>query len=85
MGPRVNIQSQAEENPKMDETFENLLNAGYFRIRIPSLSTFDKVLGSLTWCIACSNFDIHMEYDDEMNLGQKISLSEKIGAALKAM
>lgn len=53
----------------MKEIFEVLLQAGYFRIRIPSFSTFDKMLGSLTWCIACSNFDIDIEYDDEMNLG----------------
>lgn len=69
----------------MNEVFELLLSAGYFRIRIPSLSTFDKILGSLTWCIACSNFEIDMEYDDEMNLGQKIALSEKIATALKTM
>ena len=66
---KYEITQNAEENPKMKEIFDILLLAGYFRIRIPSFSTFDKLLGSLTWCIACSNFDIDIEYDDEMNLG----------------
>ena len=69
----------------MKEVFDILLKAGYFRIRIPSFQTFDKILGSLTWCIACSNFDIDIEYDDDMNLGQKIALSEKICNVLHAM
>ncbi|KAL4495078.1 hypothetical protein ABPG72_015778 [Tetrahymena utriculariae] len=82
---KYQIHSQAEENPKMKEIFDALLQAGYFRIRIPSIQTFDKILGSLTWCISCSNFDIDIEYDDEMNLGQKIALSEKICEALQKM
>ena len=50
-----------EKNPKLKEIFDLLLLYGYFRIRIPSISIFDKILGGLTWCIQCSNFDIGRE------------------------
>jgi hypothetical protein len=40
-----------EKNPKLKEIFDLLLLYGYFRIRIPSISIFDKILGGLTWCI----------------------------------
>lgn len=59
--------------------------AGYFRIRIPSIKDFDKIMGGLTWCIICSNFEIDIEYNDEMKLGEKIKLSEKICNVLKQM
>ena len=63
---RVQINANPEDNPKMKEIFDILLLAGYFRIRIPSISTFDKVLGGLAWCISCSNFEIDINYNDEM-------------------
>lgn len=53
----------------MKEIFDILLLAGYFRIRIPSINSFDKIIGGLTWCIICSNFDVDIEYNEEMNLG----------------
>jgi hypothetical protein len=37
----------------------------------------------MCWSIAGSNFDIDIEFQDEMNMGQKIKLSEKVVAALK--
>ena len=49
--------------------FDILLLSGYFRIRIPSINSFDKIVGGLSWCISCSNFDIDIEYNEEMNLG----------------
>lgn len=33
-----------ETNPKLKESFDLLLLAGYFRIRIPSINPFDKVI-----------------------------------------
>ena len=66
---KAEITKLAEENPKMKEMFDILLLAGYFRIRIPSLKTLDKVIGGLTWCITCSNFDIDIEFNEDMNLG----------------
>ena len=40
-----------ESNPKLKEIFDILLLAGYFRIRIPSITPLDKILGGLSWCI----------------------------------
>lgn len=48
---RVVITTDNEENPKMSEIFEILLLAGCFRIRIPSLNNFYKIVGGLFWCI----------------------------------
>jgi hypothetical protein len=53
----------------MKEIFDILLLAGYFRIRIPSINNFDKIVGGLSWCITCSNYDIDIYYSEEMNLG----------------
>ena len=83
-----------EKNPKLKEIFDLLLLYGYFRIRIPSISIFDKILGGLTWCIQCSYFEIgsvyqfdfydittfmiDIDYNDDLNLGEKVKLSEKV-------
>jgi hypothetical protein len=52
--------------------------AGYFRIRLPWLSVLDKILGGLSWCINSSNFQVDVKYSDDMNLKDKILLSEKL-------
>ena len=69
MSDRTEIDVNREDNPKMKEIFDILLLAGYFRIRIPSINSFDKIIGGLTWCIICQNFDVDIEYNEEMNLG----------------
>lgn len=77
----------AEAETKKQEIFDLLLVAGYFRIRIPSLSDFDKILGGLSWGILVSGFDIDLdlEYSDEFKLKQKIKLAERVIKALKNM
>ena len=77
----------AEAETTKQEIFNLLLEAGYFRISIPSLNDFDKILGGLSWGILCSGFDIDLdlEYSDEFQLGQKIKLSERVITGLKAM
>ena len=61
----------AEAETTKQEIFNLLLEAGYFRISIPSLNDFDKILGGLSWGILCSGFDIDLdlEYSDEFQLG----------------
>jgi hypothetical protein len=39
----------------------------------------------MCWTITGSKHDIDLEFDDDLNLGQKVKLSEKVVAALKAM
>ena len=77
----------ADSESKKQEIFDLLLVAGYFRIRIPSLTDFDKILGGLSWGILCSGFDIDidLDYSDEFKLNQKIKLAERVIIALKKM
>jgi len=51
-----------------------LLAAGYFRVRISSLSPFDKVVGGLCWSISNSNVDVEVDinYQEDANIGQKM-------------
>ena len=37
----------------------------------------------MCWSIAGSNYDIDIEFQDDLIMGQKIKLAEKIVAALK--
>ena len=74
-----------QENPKLQEIFDILLIAGYFRVRIPSITVFDKILGGMAWSISCSNVDIDINYNDDMTMGQKIKLAEKVIEGLKRM
>ena len=64
---------------------ESLITAGYFRARINSLEPFDKILGGLAWILTGCFYDIDIEFKDEMNLTEKIRVSEKIVAGLKAI
>lgn len=77
----------ADSESKKQEIFDLLLIAGYFRIRIPSLHDFDKILGGLSWGILCSGFDIDidLEFSDDYKLKQKIKLAERVIKALKKM
>ena len=59
--------------------------AGYFRIRLVNLSHLDKILGGLSWCINNANVALDIQYDDSMNLKEKIIVSEQIVSALKMM
>lgn len=77
----------AESESKKQEIFDLLLVAGYFRIRIPSLDDFDKILGGIAWGILCSGFDIDLDldYNDELRLKEKIKLAERVVKGLKNM
>ena len=76
-----------DSESRKQEIFDLLLVAGYFRIRIPSLSDFDKILGGISWGILCSGFDIDIEidYSDELRLKEKIRLAERLVKGLKNM
>lgn len=62
-----------------------MIAGGYFRARLNTIEPFDKILGGMCWSIAGSNFDIDIEFADDLNMGAKIKLSEKVVAALKQM
>lgn len=58
--------------------------AGYFRARL-NIDPFDKILGAMCWCITGSNYDVDLDFEDDMKLGQKVKLAEKVVFALKEM
>ena len=61
-----------------------LVAAGYFRARL-NFEPFDKILGGMCWCITGSNNEIELEFEDDLKLGQKVKLAEKVVQALGVM
>ena len=61
-----------------------LVAAGYFRARLP-IEPFDKILGGMCWCITGSNNEIDLDFEDDLKLGQKVKLSEKVSQSLEIM
>ncbi|GIZ04140.1 coiled-coil domain-containing protein 93 [Caerostris extrusa] len=84
---KVEVREDEEQERKFHEIIELLLAAGYFRARIKGLSPFDKVVGGMTWCIEVCNVDIDVDllFQENLTIGQKISLTEKIVAVLPKM
>ena len=68
-----------------NQIVELLIQAGYFRARIQSLEPFDKILGGLAWTLTGCFYDIDIDFKDDMNLTEKIRVSEKIVAGLKSI
>ncbi|XP_055947206.1 coiled-coil domain-containing protein 93-like isoform X2 [Argiope bruennichi] len=84
---KVEVREDEEQERKFQEIIDLLLAAGYFRARIKGLSPFDKVVGGMTWCIEVCNVDIDVDllFQENLTIGQKISLTEKIVAVLPKM
>ncbi len=80
-------QAASEKERKTQEIMDLLLAAGYFRVRIQGLSTFDKVIGGLAWAVTASNYDVDVDvvFQEQSTIGQKIKVSESICKALNAM
>ncbi|XP_015431156.1 PREDICTED: coiled-coil domain-containing protein 93 isoform X2 [Dufourea novaeangliae] len=83
----ADVREDEEQAKKFQDIIDLLLAAGYFRARIKGLSNFDKVIGGMTWCIESCNFDIDIDllFRENLTIGQKISLTEKIVAMLPKM
>ena len=63
------------------------MGAGYFRARIKGLAPFDKVVGGLTWCLQnCAvQLEVDLLFQENLSIGQKIALTEKIVSVLPQM
>ncbi|KAL2748853.1 coiled-coil domain-containing protein 93 isoform X1 [Vespula maculifrons] len=83
----TDIREDEEQTTKLQEIIDLLVAAGYFRARIKGLSNFDKVIGGMTWCIESCNFDVDVDllFRENLTIGQKISLTEKIVVMLPKM
>lgn len=86
---RTTLQEIFNNDKESEEVYNNivelLIQAGYFRARIQSLEPFDKILGGMAWILTGCFYDIDIEFKDEMNLTEKIRVSEKITAGLKSV
>lgn len=84
---QVERREDEEQNTKQQEIFDILVAAGYFRARIKGLSAFDKIVGGMTWCIECCEYgvDVDLLFHENLTIGQKISLTEKIVTVLPQM
>lgn len=78
---------KSKDVPKYEAIKDMLRAAGYFRIRITTLSPFDKVVGGLCWCISNSNVDVDVDvkFEEDPDIGEKIAISERIITSLKLM
>jgi hypothetical protein len=63
---------------------DDLIMGGYFRARLP-IDPFDKILGGMCWTIVGSNYNIDLDFEDDLNLGAKVKLSEKVVEAITQM
>ena len=75
------------QKQKYNEIIDILLEAGYYRAQIATLSEFDKVVGGLCWCIVNSGEDVDVDilFQENSTIGQRIALSEAIVKALRLM
>ncbi|OXU20658.1 hypothetical protein TSAR_005179 [Trichomalopsis sarcophagae] len=83
----VDVREDEEQTVKLEEIIEMLVSAGYYRARIKGLANFDKIVGGMTWCIESCYFDVDVDllFQENLTIGQKIALTEKIVVMLPKM
>ncbi|XP_043223265.1 coiled-coil domain-containing protein 93-like [Amphibalanus amphitrite] len=84
---QADVRDDEEQQTKYQECLDLLLAAGYFRARIRGLSPFDKLVGGMVWCIEMCSLDVDVDlfYKDELTIGQKIGVTERIIEVLPKM
>lgn len=83
----VDVREDEEQIVKLEQIIEMLVSAGYYRARIKGLANFDKIIGGMTWCIESCYFDVDVDllFQENLTIGQKIALTEKIVVMLPKM
>lgn len=71
---QVERREDTDAAAKKVDTFDMLVAAGYYRARIKGLSAFDKVVGGMTWCIECCDYDVDVDllFHENLTIGQKM-------------
>ncbi len=65
-----------------------LLSAGYFRVRLTTLSPFDKVVGGICWAISVvgsADLELEILFEENANIGSRIKVADSIVKALVSM
>lgn len=83
----VEVREDEESTRKQQEIMEILASSGYYRAYIRGLSTFNKIVGGMVWCMEACDHDVAVEllFDESLTIGQQIALTEKIIAVLPDM
>lgn len=86
-GKAVEVREDAEQLVKWHEISDALVAAGYYRAQLQGLSEFDKIVGGLTWCIELCDIDVDISllFEENLTIGKKIALTEKIVKILPSM
>ncbi|KAM3966186.1 coiled-coil domain-containing protein 93 [Aphomia sociella] len=86
-GKEVEVREDAEQLVKWHEISDALVAAGYYRAQLQGLSPFDKIVGGLTWCIELCDIDVDISllFEENLTIGKKIALTEKIVKVLPTM
>ncbi|CAH0398688.1 unnamed protein product [Chilo suppressalis] len=86
-GKEVEVREDAEQLVKWHEISDALVAAGYYRAQLQGLSAFDKIVGGLTWCIELCDIDVDISllFEENLTIGKKIALTEKIVKVLPTM
>jgi len=81
------MSDEDEQAFTMQKITDFLIAAGYFRARIQGLDPFDKIVGGMSWAITASGVpvDIKVQFRENANIGEKITISENIVRALVQM
>ncbi|XP_062547037.1 coiled-coil domain-containing protein 93 [Armigeres subalbatus] len=84
---QVERREDEEQKRKEQEIIDILVGAGYYRAHIQGLSIFDKIVGGMTWCIEACDYDVDVDllFHENLTIGQKITLTEKIVVVLPKM
>lgn len=83
----VEVREDEEATRKQQEILDLLVASGYFRAYIKGLSTFNKIVGGMVWCMEACDHDVDVDllFDENLSIGQQIALTEKIIAVLPRM
>ncbi|XP_072947799.1 coiled-coil domain-containing protein 93 [Epargyreus clarus] len=86
-GKEVEVREDAEQLVKWHEISDALVAAGYYRAQLQGLSAFDKIVGGLSWCIELCDIDVDISllFEENLTIGKKIALTEKIVKILPTM
>ncbi|XP_063828103.1 coiled-coil domain-containing protein 93 [Ostrinia nubilalis] len=86
-GKEVEVREDAEQLVKWHEISDALVAAGYYRAQLQGLSAFDKIVGGLSWCIELCDIDVDISllFEENLTIGKKIALTEKIVKILPSM
>lgn len=86
-GKQIETREDSEQQVAYHEIVEALIKAGYYRAQVQGLSPFDKIVGGMSWCIEICDIDIDIDllFQENLTIGKKIALTEKIVSVLPLM